>query len=259
MRDFYSSFSGLCDWKKSKISHLLVDPVELLANCKVLYLVNARRSFHIQGRGRLMTIPLPVDVRELLSRVVPRDRPVPKRFWDLVSWPALRRDRGMSVDSAIRSIVRFYRITPKIRNFLHYFCSSIEVEIAIQKYGIGVSLETLRVLEYEELLRSFKTQTNKKNVILYKQNYARLDCMRTVLDGVALCFQYVRKTGVNIPSSAISALNKLKDDVWRDPWGTAKAIKSLATECRGYYFGLQRPMHPLVSWLGRSFALQFLT
>lgn len=256
MKDYYPSFNALSDWKKGRVRHLFTQPVEILANSKSFVLVGDGRSVRVEGRGRLFVPALPKDVKELLARLVPKDRFVPKRFWVLTSGGG--SSRKVSLVKGYKSLIAFYRVTPLIREFLYHFYHKIDVDLLIASLGLGVSLETLRVIEVEQTLKTVKTFPDTPSISYnYKNNLARLDCVRTVLDGVALCYHEILKRRDSLPSAAIRMLSRLKLRAWWNSWDTAKFIKDLAVECRAYYFGRACPRHPLVNWMTAVEALQF--
>jgi len=256
MKPFYPSFQGLGDWNRGGIFHLFPVPVELLANAKGFRLTGKGRHFTAVSWGQLAAVPAPADVRETLRKMVPIGCHIRKAHWALVA-NERSNSRHLTLEAGLKHLVRFYRVTPRVYKFLIDFYPKGEVDRLLEVTGRGVSLETLRVIEFEETLKWFKGDKVSEDVAaLYRRNLSRLDCMRTCLDGVALVYQRLRKTR-NIPSRALSALNQLKRDVWVDPWGAAAMLKDLATECRAYFFGGPCPRHPLVSWMKAVEALQF--
>jgi len=259
MKDFYPSFNGLCDWKKSKIRHLFLDPVETLANRKGLRLVAHGRNFHVEGVGGSLFEPrLPVDVRETLRSLVPVGRHIPKHLGIILKGVDKPR-RTVSLEVGYKRLISFYRITSKIQKFLYHFHSAAAVDLLKSNLGVGISLESLRVVDFEQTLKTCNVVNGVPRPVVnrYKANVARLDCMRTVLDGVAMCYHEILKHRRSIPSKGISSLNRLKDDCWRRPWESAALVKTLATECRAYYFGGPAPAHPLVAWMNAGEALTF--
>jgi len=244
--------------------HILSEPAERLANSRKLWLTSGTPSNQtVVGLGELITIPLPLKVRRVILEL-PYFGKLPRHFRALSGLTAQKsiyklRNRTCSLGHAVKIIREHYRATPALID-----CLSIGFAVPrkVVQNAFGRNRGMNQSLQYacdaDNLRRAYNSDAvDKKTRRRYERNLEFLEFIRACFDAVCLCFQLFRKDGFLPNGNTLRQIYRLKTYLMDKPEVCAASLKTLAGECRAWWFGASKPCHPLVRSLNERQALQF--
>jgi len=239
-KSYYCATEGL------GVSHMFNQPVELLA-----------RYSHLSYKDPKDVVVVPSGFPEFFL-------PPPQEIWRVMrfrgswKWPKI----DGQIETILDVIRDNYRMTPTLLAMLRTKLPSGFSFIDFNRQCKLTSMDVMAVdretmwsllsssysgLDLHDCCVAYDRKvTSNEFLNLKSKTVARFDFMRAAFEAVCMAFQVIRKDHhLSFNKSHRRALKKLKLHLYVDPEATGRELKTLAAECRAFYFGGVRPKGPL--------------
>lgn len=227
------------------VKHMFGTPVELLATCTEFYWSDDfdwAEAYYV-GKGGWYKPSPPSRLVHALAKTNRVD--LPRALWHLVGKQASITGfsstdvfKGTPLTNAeLNKVVeKHYWYTSDIRQF--YRLNNL-----VCPKGSNPRPTYIRQMDVETTLKDFSTSEaiSDRQKRLYFDRLSHLRAMQSIFDALALALQVVKRYAITIPHRSKRLMSRMKAAIAETPFSVACDLKSLANECRVYYFGGKKP------------------